>query len=297
MPLRTKDSPTHDTWRRAKAWLLDRIAISTLVAALIVAAGVWGFVSLAGEVVEGDTTGFDTEILLSMRSAADPSDPLGPRWLEELGRDVTALGGTGVLVMLTVFVALLLLLQGNRRSMWLVLAAVGSGFVANQLLKFGFERPRPDLVPHGAYVYTSSFPSGHAMMSAVTYLTLAILVARMQPLARVRVFLMLVACLLTVSIGISRVYLGVHWPSDVLAGWTAGAAWAVAWWIVARWLERRGAVEPAAESPASRVAASGAEKLVRRAALDLATPAGGQIHADIDRGTGAEAGFMSGRRD
>ena len=235
------------SWQTARAWLLKRVAISTLVAALLVAAAIWGFVSLAGEVVEGDTKGFDQEILLSLRNPVDISDPLGPRWVEELGRDMTALGGTGVLVMLTVFVALLLFLQGNRRSMWLVLAAIGSGFLANQLMKLGFERPRPELVPHGAYVYTSSFPSGHAMMSAVTYLTLAILVARVQKLSRVRAYLICVACLLTIVIGVSRVYLGVHWPSDVLAGWTAGAAWAVAWWMVARWLERRGHIEPDAE--------------------------------------------------
>lgn len=235
------------SWQFSRDWVLKRVAISTLIAALIVAAAIWGFVSLAGEVVEGDTKGFDHEILLSLRNPADPSDPLGARWVEEFGRDMTALGGTGVLVMLTVFVALLLFLQGNRRSMWLVLAAVGSGFLANQLMKFGFERPRPELVPHGAYVYTSSFPSGHAMMSAVTYLTLAILVARVQKRSRVRAYLICCACFLTVLIGISRVYLGVHWPSDVLAGWTAGAAWAVAWWIIARWLERRGQVEPDAE--------------------------------------------------
>ena len=239
-------------WHHARSWLLKRVAISTLIAALIVAAAIWGFVSLAGEVVEGDTKGFDQEILLSLRNPADASDPLGPRWVEELGRDVTALGGTGILVMLTVFVSALLFLQGNRRSMALVLAAIGSGFLANQLMKFGFERPRPELVPHGSYVYTSSFPSGHAMMSAVTYLTLAILVARVQERPSVRAFLIGVACFLTVIIGVSRVYLGVHWPSDVLAGWTAGAAWAVIWWMVARWLERRGHIEPDAEQAEAR---------------------------------------------
>jgi len=229
-----------------KQWISDRVELTTLIAALLVAASIWGFVSVAGEVVEGDTKGFDAEILLSLRNPADASDPLGPRWAEEFGRDMTAFGGTGALVLITVFTAGFLWMQGNRRSMLLVLAAIGSGFLMSQLLKYGFDRPRPSLVPHGSFVYTASFPSGHAMMSAVTYLTLAILVARVQTQRRVRAFLIGVAVFLTVLVGVSRVYLGVHWPSDVLAGWTAGAAWAVGWWMIARWLESRGAVEPEA---------------------------------------------------
>lgn len=228
----------------AKQWISDRVELTTLIAALLIAASIWGFVSVAGEVIEGDTKGLDTEILLSLRNPADATDPLGPRWMEEFGRDMTAFGGTGVLILVTAFAAGFLWMQGNRRSMLMVVAAVGSGFLMSQLLKYGFDRPRPSLVPHGSFVYTASFPSGHAMMSAVTYLTLAILVARVQSKRYVRAFLISVAVFLTVLVGISRVYLGVHWPSDVLAGWTAGAAWAVGWWMIARWLESRGAVEP-----------------------------------------------------
>ena len=240
------------------AHLRSRIEITTLAVALIAAGAIWGFVSLAGEVVEGDTTGFDTEILLSMRAPGDLSDPLGPPWLEELGRDMTALGGTGILVMITVFVALYLFFAGKRRSMWLVLAAIGSGQLMDRILKMGFDRPRPDLVPHGSYVYTASFPSGHSMMSAIVYLTLATLVARVEPRRRVRAYLITCACVLTILVGISRVYLGVHWPSDVLAGWTAGAAWALGWWLVAQWLETRGAVEPeeGTDETTSRAAAA-----------------------------------------
>ncbi|WP_206454465.1 phosphatase PAP2 family protein [Aurantimonas marina] len=226
-----------------KHWISARVELTTLIAALLIAASIWGFVSVAGEVVEGDTKGFDAEILLSLRNPADASDPLGPRWAEEFGRDMTAFGGTGVLILVTVFAGGFLWMQGNRRSMLMVVAAIGSGFLMSQLLKYGFDRPRPSLVPHGSFVYTASFPSGHAMMSAVTYLTLAILVARVQSKRRVRAFLISVAVFLTVLVGVSRVYLGVHWPSDVLAGWTAGAAWAVGWWMIARWLESRGAVE------------------------------------------------------
>jgi undecaprenyl-diphosphatase len=110
-------------------------------------------------------------------------------------------------------------------------------------LKLGFARPRPDLVPHGVRVYTASFPSGHAMLSAVTYLTLGALLARVQPQRRVKAFLLGLAIALTVLIGMSRVYLGVHWPSDVLAGWCGGAAWASLCWFVALQLQRRGEVE------------------------------------------------------
>ncbi|MBP0614303.1 phosphatase PAP2 family protein [Jiella mangrovi] len=236
--------------RRLSLWLWQRVEIWTLLGALLIAGAIWAFVSIAGEVVEGDTKGLDREILLSLRSASDVSDPIGPRWLEEFGRDVTALGGTGILIMITTFVAIYLWISGKRRSMVMVVAAIASGFAMSQILKRSFDRPRPDLVPHGDYVYTASFPSGHAMMSAITYLTLGILLARVEPKRRVRAFLLGLAVFLTVIIGISRVYLGVHWPSDVLAGWTAGAAWALMWWLVATWLEHRGAVEPSPQNVA-----------------------------------------------
>ncbi len=232
------------------AW---RIEGWTLVTILLIAAALWGFVQLADKVTEGETHAFDTALLLMLRNPADPSDPIGPGWVEELGRDLTALGGVGVLTMLTLAVAGFLWMQGRRRAMWLVLVSVGIGQLLSTLLKHGFDRPRPDLVPHGSIVYTASFPSGHSMMAAVTYLTLGALLARMEPSRLVKTYLFTLAVLLTVGVGISRVYLGVHWPTDVLAGWTAGAAWALSWWLVARWLQRRGAVRSAGEpDPAPR---------------------------------------------
>ena len=134
-------------------------------------------------------------------------------------------------------------LQVRRR-----LAAVGGGIVLSSLLKAGFERPRPELVPHGSLVYTASFPSGHSMMAAVVYLTLGALLARAQPRRRLKVYLLALAVLVTVAVGISRVYLGVHWPTDVLAGWTIGGAWALLWWAVALGLQRRGRIEPEEEA-------------------------------------------------
>jgi undecaprenyl-diphosphatase len=210
----------------------------------------WVFVELADEVVEGETDRLDERIVLALRNPADASDPIGPQWVEELMRDFTALGGTGVLLLLTAATAVFVALSGRKRTVLLLLAAIGGGYLLSTGMKYGFSRPRPELVPHGSYVYTSSFPSGHSMMSAVTYLTLAALLARTQSRMRMRVFLLGVAAVLTVCVGFSRVYLGVHWPTDVLAGWTLGAAWAIGCWLAAKWLSRRGEVEPAAEDTA-----------------------------------------------
>jgi undecaprenyl-diphosphatase len=220
------------------------IELRTLLVLLLVGACSWAFLQIADEVVEGETRAFDTAILLAMRNPLDHSDPIGPGWVEELGRDFTALGGIAILTVLTLAVAGFLWLQGHASTMWFVLVAGAGGLAFSMLFKRGFDRPRPDLVPHEAIVYTASFPSGHSMMAAVTYLTLAVLLARVQPKRRLKVYLLTVACLLTLAVGVSRVYLGVHWPTDVLAGWTAGAAWALLCWLVASWLASRGAMEP-----------------------------------------------------
>ncbi len=214
-----------------------------LGAMLAVAAGLFAFAELAGAVAEGHTRAFDEFLLLSLRNAADPSDPLGPRWLEEMMRDFTALGGTGVLTIVTLAVTGFLFLTGKRHAAATVAVAVVGGLLLSQALKWGFARPRPDLVPHGQTVYTQSFPSGHAMLSAVTYLTLGALLARTQPSRRAKLYFLAVAGALTVIVGVSRVYLGVHWPTDVLAGWTVGAGWALLCWLVMLWLQKRGRVE------------------------------------------------------
>jgi len=217
--------------------------VVTLAAVGAIAAGIWGFAEIADEVAEGETHGFDRRVLLAMRDPGDPADPWGPRWLEEIGRDFTALGGMGVLTGLTLAVCLFLAMQRKHHAMILVLAAVGGGLLLSLLLKRGFDRPRPNLVPRLSYVYTASFPSGHSMMSAVTYLTLGALLARLQATRRLKVYLIVLPVLVTLAVGLSRVYLGVHWPTDVLAGWAAGSAWALVCWLMASWLQRRGKVE------------------------------------------------------
>ena len=229
--------------------VLAHVEARTLVILLLMAAALWGFAALASEVVEGDAQAFDEGLLLALRSPGDLSDPIGPRGLEEAMRDITALGGATWLLFLSASVIVYLSLRGQARSGLLLLVAVVGGQVLSHLAKYGFARPRPDLVPHGSYVYTSSFPSGHSMMAAVTYLTLAVMIVRIEPRRRLRAFYFALAVILTVAVGISRVYLGVHWPSDVLAGWMAGAAWALACYLVAEWLARRGDIEPSRGEP------------------------------------------------
>jgi undecaprenyl-diphosphatase len=232
-----------EPWRkRAGRWAL--LETRALLVLLVVAAAGWIFAEVADEVIEGETRALDSRILLAMRVPGDPADPVGPPWLEEAGRDITALGGMTVLAVLTAAVAGLLWLQRHRSTMVFLVVAVAGGMLATSLIKAGFDRPRPDLVPHGMHVVTASFPSGHSMQAAVTYLTLAVLSARVQSRWVIKVYLIALAALLTVAVGISRVYLGVHWPTDVVAGWCAGAVWALSCWLVARGLARRGAVEP-----------------------------------------------------
>ncbi len=236
---------TGHTWLRTLSTRLSRVERWTLAATTLAAGALFGFVKLAGEVLEGDTRSFDERLLLALRDAADLSDPIGPRWFEEMMRDFTALGGTGVLTMITLIVVGFLVITRKRHAAFAVAVAVVVGTVLSHTLKWGFARPRPDLVPHGTEVYTQSFPSGHAMLSAVVYLTLGAMLARVQPMRRVKLYLFAVALLLTIVVGASRVYLGVHWPTDVLAGWSLGAAWALACQMAMLWLQRRGEVESA----------------------------------------------------
>lgn len=198
------------------------------------------FIQLAGYVMSGGTTSVDEQIVLAFRSATDLSDPIGPKWVEEIMRDVTALGGVGILAFMTFCVLVYLLMDGYKKAALVLLVGIATGMLVSFSLKYGFTRPRPDLVPHGSFVYTSSFPSGHAMMSALVYFSLAGLLSHLQFRRRVHTYFFFLAFILTISIGISRVYLGVHWPTDVLAGWLVGSGWALLTYFVARYLKSIG---------------------------------------------------------
>ncbi len=219
-----------------------------LLGGLVVVGGALAFLAVADEVREGDTRRMDERILLSLRNPDDLSDPVGPRALEEMGRDLTALGGVAVLTLLTLGVTLFLLFCRKVHMVLFVLAAVLGGWLLSTVLKESFDRQRPTLVPYQAsHVMTASFPSGHSMLSAVVYLTLAALLARLTHRRVLKVYFVAVALLVTFLVGCSRVYLGVHWPTDVLAGWAVGLSWAVLCWLVARHLQHRGAVEADAD--------------------------------------------------
>ena len=225
--------------------IVEEIRASPGLAFLLVlaAAAVYAFVELVDEVMEGESRAFDEWILRALRSPDDPAQPLGPWWLQTMFVDITSLGGTTVVTLITLAVLGYLMIDGKRAAALLVLISVAGGAALSSALKLGFDRPRPDLVAHLVEVQTLSFPSGHAMVSAVIYLTLGALLAQVQARNHLKVYILVVAVVLTLLIGISRVYLGVHWPTDVIAGWCAGAAWAIGCWVIAAWLQARGKIE------------------------------------------------------
>lgn len=218
-----------------------------VLALLVAASALWAFVELVDEVTEGTTEAVDRALLLLLRSPQDASDPLGPKWFEDMMRDFTALGSTGVLVLVTLAVIGYFLMLSRPKAGLAVFIAVGGGQLLSTAAKVLIDRPRPDLVPHGDHVVTASFPSGHSMMAAVVYLTLAVMVARLRPQWAVKVYVLSCAVLITLLVGISRVYLGVHWPTDVLAGWAVGSAWALLCWLATLWLQRRGTLKRGAD--------------------------------------------------
>lgn len=223
------------------------------------AACLWSFVELADWVLDGQSHAIDEKLLLLFRTQANIEDPLGPLWLEDFIRDLTALGSVGILSLLTLLCMGYLLLEQKKRLALLLMTFIASGILASFALKTGFTRPRPDLVPHATEVYTSSFPSGHSMLSSLVYLTLASLGSLLQSRRRNKAYLYCTAVLLSVVVGLSRVYLGVHWPTDVLAGWTMGTVWALLFLLISRTGIQRGWLEPADAMTSSWLA--GTEKV------------------------------------
>jgi undecaprenyl-diphosphatase len=219
-----------------------------LIAFLLLALLALVFLGLASEIAEGEPFAFDRAILEALRTPGDPGLPIGPAWLRYMMTDMTALGGVTGLTLVTTAVAGFLLVARKYATAGFVVAAVIGGAILAATLKAVFERARPDVVPHLVEVFDASFPSGHAANSAVVFLTLGALLARTQKSPGVRIYLIAVAMLLTLMVGASRVYLGVHWPSDVVAGWCIGAAWATLCWIAARSLQLHHQIEPPGEA-------------------------------------------------
>lgn len=207
-----------------------------LLPTLLMGVAVWGFLEIAGEVMEGSTRAMDEWILRQFRTGEQGQVPVGPVWLQEAMRDITALGSPAVLALTVGAVWGYLVMARQHAMSWLTLGSAFGGLLVASGLKWLFSQSRPDAAFHATVASGYSFPSGHTMMSAIVYLTLAALLARLVPRTRLRLYVMGTATLLTGLVGVSRVYLGVHWASDVAAGWAAGAAWALLCWLVARHL-------------------------------------------------------------
>jgi undecaprenyl-diphosphatase len=189
-----------------------------------------GLVWFGREILDGDTAEIDRAIMLAMRVPGHPEQPVGPHWLPSAVRDVTALGSSTVLTMVVFVTACFLALLRRWRAAILVVGATTLGALAVTLVKALIARSRPDLVGRLMEEASHSFPSGHAANSAIVYLTLATLLFPVVRGWRMRGFVLATAMLLVGMIGVSRIYLGVHWPSDVLAGWAFGSCWALLWW-------------------------------------------------------------------
>jgi undecaprenyl-diphosphatase len=213
-----------------------------LLTMLAIACLLFTFGVIAANVTDDRSFAFDQRIVLALRDPVNPSAPIGPPWVQEAARDLTSLGSIIVVSILTLSISGYLFLARKSAVAWLMIVAVFGGIALNDLLKVAFARPRPDLVYQAVRVFTSSFPSGHAELSAVTYLTVAALFAQTQSSFKIGFYFIALAAVLTILIGVSRVYLGVHYPSDVLGGWCIGAAWALGCWVLMTWFQRGGSI-------------------------------------------------------
>ncbi|MBN8829364.1 MAG: phosphatase PAP2 family protein [Sphingomonadales bacterium] len=215
-------------WQKLKPAETRLLAITAVMSAIFLLA-----LKLTSEVLEGDTNALDRAILLRVREATNGTG-VAANWLRHFMLDMTALGNNGTLTIVVIGAAGYLLAIGKRHLAILLTGSSALGLVASGALKLAFDRPRPELVPHLVAVDTSSFPSGHAMNSAVIYLTLAVMLARAERRTTPRIYILGVGLLLTIFIGLSRIYVGVHWPTDVLVGWAFGATWAAMTALLAR---------------------------------------------------------------
>jgi undecaprenyl-diphosphatase len=226
-----------------RAWsrlpTLERHEITWLLLGLAACVLLLVFMKLASEVTEGDTQAMDTKIVRAFRSADDPAKPIGPPWMQGALEDLTALGGPTVIWLVILSLTGYLLLETKYRTALFVFVTAASGDLVNHAIKGVFSRARPTVVPHLREAFSTSFPSGHAMESAIVYLTLAAMVMRIVEGRVTKAYCLGLALLITFLVGVSRVYLGVHYPTDVIGGWIIGLFWASLCWLAAQHYEVR----------------------------------------------------------
>lgn len=212
-----------------------------LVASLaVIAAALLAFIEIADEMSEGEAHVFDMAVLKMLHpDPANPSDPIGPKWLDHAAADLTAIGSVSVLAVLALLVGAFLVLQRKRLEAAIIAVAFGGGLTISQLLKEFFNRERPPEIYRASEILNASFPSGHALLATVVFLTLGAMLAQSAKGRALRIFVMSAAIALALVVGVTRIYLGVHWTTDVLAGWSVGAAWGMACWLAGRWLKQR----------------------------------------------------------
>lgn len=231
-------------------WRLVQAELAAVAALLTAGLGILVFIEVADEVADREQ-GFDQAVLAHLRVAGDPAAPAGPDWLLRAAQELTSFGDTYVLIAIALIAFGFLLMQKKPGSAAIVAAALTSGTLLSETLKQAFARDRPAALYRLAEVHSESFPSGHAMLSALTYLTLGVLLTKALPRRGLKIYVLAVALVLAFVVGLTRIYLGVHWATDVIAGWSLGAAWALAWWLAAyaigrlRAYRRARAAEPA----------------------------------------------------
>lgn len=207
------------------------------------------FLLIARETMEGRTLAFDNSCLIALREPGDTTIPRGPLWLKDAMRDVSSLGGVTVVTIIFLLVSGYLLMVKKFRLYFYLLASVAGGSLLMTVLKDLFHRPRPDVVTHLQEISSTSFPSGHSMVSAIMYLTLAAILAKTTTSYKLKSYYVATAVFMTLLIGFSRLFLGVHYPTDVAAGWLAGTLWAATTYLFANYLESRGKIEKEVPPP------------------------------------------------
>lgn len=227
-----------------RALTVARAEFAALLALLIAGLGVMTFVEVADDMTEADGQALDQQILAALRPYAnDPDRPWGPWWLKEAAGDITSLGGISVLGLFALIVIVFLLSQRKWLSSLLLALGLAGGVGLSEGLKAVFERERPPASLRAVETLNASFPSGHALLATVFYLSVAVMLTRAFPRQRFKVFVLVIGMVLAMLVGLTRIYLGAHWASDVFAGWAVGAAWAMILWLVAyavaRWQKHR----------------------------------------------------------